>query len=265
MEIHYSKDSISSIQGAVPVTVYKPEEDSFARASHDFCNKTTWYTNSVRVEGETATLLTSTTYSLANTFIIDVVNGITNRQDLMQAYAVIVKEDGAVISGYTLNHNTGVITFDSAPSGTITVDYSYATDSEWIIEPSAGKTLIIEHSEVQFCNDIIMDSPIRFEVWGYNPYFGVPGHPLESMLRIEYQSVQYNSIKDVINESNLGTGIIPQVGDLPGDIHVFPFNYVTIKPFKSSMGMQLRLRTVGNKEITGSYGTASFYLVSRNE
>lgn len=267
MEVEYSLNSKTLIQGAIPVVNYKPEESSFAKATHDFTNKTTWYTDSIRVEDEIATNSgDNLTYNLANDYVIDVVNGIVNRQDTLQAYAVIVKVDDVVVTNYTINHLVGSITFDSSTTGTVKVTYSYATTSTWKMQPDAGKILIIEHSELQFSTDVEMNTPVRFEIWISNPYYGAPGHPLEFYTgKLEYQTVQYNSIRDIINESNLGTGLIPKVGDLPTDIHVFPFNYVTVKPFQHSVGAELRIRCVGDLELTGSYGTASFYLVSRDE
>lgn len=265
--IYVEMSGKSAIQKAIPVVNYKPEESSFAKATHDFCNKTTWFTGSIRVTDEVATNSgDDLTYNLANDYLIDVVNGIVNRQDIMQEYAVEVKVNDVVVTNYSTNHKLGTITFDATTTDTVKVTYSYATTSEWVIEPDAGKLLIIEHSELQFSTDVKINTPVRFEIWIYNPFFGSTGHPLENYDgKIEYSSVQYNSIRDIINEANLGTGVIPQVGDLPADIHVFPFNYVTVKPIQSSYQAELRIRSVGDIELTGSYGTASFYLVSRDE
>jgi len=267
----------SDIQKALPVIILKSEDDSFARATHDFCDRTTWYTESVRVEGEVPTLDTGLTYSLANPNVIDVVNKKVNRQDTLPQYRIVVYDDGVEISAYTVNHAEGKITLDGTPSGALTVDYSYENGSEWIIQPLSGKVLIIEHSEIQFAIDVSMTSPLRFEIWVYNPLFNpastiLPEDPTynpmadapRNQLRFQFQNVQYNGMKDLVNEANLGTGTIPAIDDLPECV-VFPFNYASIKALKSSQGAQIRVTSVGDAEISGSFGTATFYCLTKDE
>lgn len=271
-------DDKSEIQKAIPVIAYKPEEESFARATHDFCNKTTWYTNSVRVENESVTH-TSLVMELSNKNVIDVLYGNISRQDLLQEYKISVYDNGVEIPQYTINsvdgeniktenyhvdHKLGKITLVNAPSGNLTVDYSYATSSEWVLQPAEGSMLIIEHSEIQFATNVEINTPLRFEIWIGNPYYAVEGHPYEGMQKIPYQAIQYNSIKDFVNEANLGTGTIPPIDNLPECV-VFPFDYATIKPFRYSVGAELRIRAVNDIELNGSFGTATFYLIKRNE
>ena len=254
------------IQDAVPVALYKPEDPSYTSATHDFTNKTTWYTNSVRLEDEVLTTSDDLTYSAVNDFFIDVVNAIINRQDLHQDKKIFVKVDDVLVTDFTIDHRAGTIAFPTAQTGSIVkCTYNYATNSEWIIGPGEGELMIIEHSEVQFAKDVVINTPLRFEVWVGNPYYATVGHPYEGMPKIPYSNIQYNSIRDLINEANLGTGYIPQMGDLPDDILVFPFNYVSVKPFRASLGAELRLRSVGDLELTGSYGTATFYLITRED
>lgn len=267
----------SDIQNATPVILYKSEKESFARATHDFTDKTTWYSKSVRVDGEQPSV-SGLEYSLANTNIIDVVNKKINRQDTLQEYKVVVYEGGTEITeGFTINHTSGVITFSEEPAGAITVDYSYENGSEWIIEPDDGKILIIEHSEVQFATDVTMTVPLRFEIWAYNPLFDVGQTPVvedpnynpmtdapRNQLRFQFQNVQYNSVKDLVNEANLGTGTIPAIDDLPECV-VFPFNYASIKVLKSSEGAQIRVKALNDTELGGSFGTATFYCLTEGE
>lgn len=268
----------SKIQKAISVIVHKPENESFARATHDFCNKTTWYTNSIRVLAETVTPV-SGVITLSNKNVIDVIYGNINRQDLLQEYVINVYDDGVLIPHFTMelvegenvktfnyvvDHKLGKITLENTPTGDVTVDYSYATNSEWILQPEEGSMLIIEHSEIQFSIDINVNTPLRFEIWVGNPYFAVVGHPYEGIPKIPYQVVQYNSVKDLVNEANLGTGTIPAIGNLPECV-VFPFNYATIKPFKYSQGAELRIRAVDDIELDGSFGTATFYLIKRDD
>lgn len=260
--------NVTPVQSAIPVAIYKPETSGFARATHDFCNKTTWWQNSVEVIGETPTLLSvvNFTYQLSNTNIIDCYSGAINRQDLLQeTHGHKVYVNGAEVTNYTIDYKQGIINFETLPVGTITVDYHYATNSKWKLEPKEDKVLIIEHSELQFASDVGINTPLKFEIFVNNPFFGSPGHPWEFLEKIPYETVQYNSMRDFINESNLGAGVIPQVADLPTDIHVFPFNYTTVKPLAFSQGTELIISCVDDVELDGSFGTATFYLLNKDE
>ena len=238
--------------------VVKSNDPSFPKSTHDFCNKTTWWTMSTRVTDEVLTTSDDLTFSAVNTHFIDTVNGITPRQDLLVAtHGVVVKvDDVEVTTGFTINHVAGTITFDSSQAGsTIKLTYSYATTSEWKIKADPGKVLNINKSEIQFSMDVQIDTPLKFEVWIDHPIYGV----------IPAKTVQYNSMRDFVNEANLGQGKIPQVGDLPSDIVVFPFNYISNQPIQSSLDAELVISCVGHTELTGSYGTATFYLMSKDE
>jgi len=253
------QDKASAIQNAIPVVSYKSEESSLHKVTHDFCNKTTWWQESTEVTGETLTLDTGTTYEAVNTHWIDVVNGVTTRQDLKQSYKPVIYDNGVEVADtdYTIDHAAGKVTFNSAPTGPVTADYWKANGSTFTVEPDANTLLLIEHSEIQFSDDVAINTPLRFEIWVYNP--------LDLPNKVMYQAVQYSSMKDFVNEANLGTGVIKKLGDLPSDILVFPFNYGSIKPLQSSVGAELRVFSVEDLELTGSYGTATFYALSRNE
>ena len=66
-------------------------------------------------------------------------------------------------------------------------------------------------------------------------------------------------MRDLINEANLGTGKIQAIDLLTQDTLVFPFNYGSVKPLKYSDGAELRVMVNNDVELTGSYGTATFY------
>jgi hypothetical protein len=267
-EKHMSKHSIPVDKRNIPLVVQEKANDpSFPRSTHDFCNKTTWWTNSIRVENEELTSADNLTFSAANDFFIDVINGITPRQHLLQAsHGVILTVDGSQVSeGFTINHRAGTITFDQEQNGTVEATYSYATNSRWSLKAEPGKILNINKSEIQFSMDVQIQTPLRFEVWIDNPYVAVEGHPLFGVPRITAKVVQYNSMRDFVNESNLGQGFISQVGDLPSNIVVFPFNYISNQPIQSSFNAELVISSVGDAELTGSYGTATFYLISKDE
>jgi len=241
----------------------KTQEPTCSRTTHDYCNRCTWYSDSVRVTDEVMTVDTGLIYKCANDAFIDVINGVINRQDLHQVYAIEVKVSDVVqTSGYTIHHSTGKIEFDSAPGGDVKISYSYPTTSNWRLPVPAGKQLIIEHSEVQFTTDVNVTSPLKFEVWVDNPYYGVSGHPWELIPRIPGETVQYNSIRDIINESNLGFQVPAMLG-IGEPLIIFPFNYVGEKVMDSSMNAELVVSCVNDEELPGTYGTATFYLIER--
>jgi len=241
----------------------KTQDTTMSRATHDFCNKTTWYSDSVRVTDEILTMDTPNIYSAANDAFIDVENGVIHRQDIHQQYAISVSVDGVVqTSGYTVNHSNGTITFDVPPVGEVTCSYSYPTTSVWKLPVNPGKLLVIEHSEVQFTDDVSVNTPLVFEIWVDNPFFGVPGHPWELIERIPGETIKYNSIRDIINESNLGY-TVPSMPDIGRQLIIFPFHYVGEKIMSSSMNAVLHVYSESNIELTGTYGTATFYLIER--
>lgn len=245
----------------------KSDLPSFPMSTHDFCNKVTWYTNSVRVIDEILSTGDGITYAAANDYFIDVTNGLTPRQNLYAvSHGVVVKVDDVIVtSGFTIDHVAGEIVFDSVQVGTVKCTYSYATDSKWKLVPDSGKVLNINKSEIQFATDVQVTVPLVFEVTIANPYVAIEGHPYFGIPRLSAKKVQYNNMRDFVNEANLGQGYIPQIGDLPTNIIVFPFNYISNQPIQSSYGAELIISSLNDVELTGSYGTATFYLTSRSE
>lgn len=258
MGIHIP-DRTSGNEYVQPVAVYKTEDVSLHKVTHDFTNKTTWYQNSTEVTGETLTLDSGTTYNSANVNWIDVVNRVTPQQHRHQSYKQVIYDGGTPVSedDYTVNFANGTVTFNSTPSGAVTADYHYAGSSLWTMTPDANTVLLIEHSEIQFTQDVELASPLRFEIWVYNP--------LDLPNKVLYQYSQYNGLRDFVNEANLGTGSINQMGNLPGNVSVFPFNYGSIKPISSAAGAELRVLSMDDIPLTGSYGTGTFYCLSRPE
>lgn len=259
------------------VSVYKAEGSSATMVTHDWTDRCTWYTNSIQIADETLTLDTGKTYNSSKTFWIDMVHGrVYGEDDLTigglplfmggtRKYAVIVKDDGVVKvedTDYTVNYEDGTVTFDAGYTiiGDITATFYYSTDATFVLAPTPGKTLIIEHAELQFAKNVTFPTPINFEVWVYHPdQVTYPG------IKIMYQKISYKNIKDMINAANLGQGYIPAVGGLNNDVIVFPFNYATVKPFSSAIGAELRLTLDDNVPMGGEWGTATFYVLSENE
>jgi len=259
------------------VSIYKAEGSSATKVTHDFTNKTTWFTNSILVENETLVLESGKIYTATNDHWIDLNHGNYYAEDNLtvndiplfyggvRIYQNYVYDNGTELvedTDYIIDHHTGKVTFDADYTivGTITATYHYATDATWVIKPDAGKILHIEHSELQFSKDFVMSTPMKFEIWVYHP--DQVSYP---SMKIKYKETIYKNIKDIINAANLGQGFIPACSGLTNDVLVFPFSYATLISFQSSVGAELRVTMDIEDELAGEWATATFYSLSEDE
>jgi len=258
---HQDSDK-TPVQKIQKVSVYKAEGSGATIVSHDWTDPCSWYKQSTRVIAETLTLDTGKIYDFANTNIIDLTHGRLYSEDDFLAGHELKVYDNAVLktegTDYTMNYETGVVTFDAGYSVTtpVTADYSYENGSCWVLAPDAGTVLHLEHAELNFSKDISMSS-VSFEIWVYNPA-DLPN-------KIMYKRLKYKNIKDIINSANLGQGVIPAIGGLTKDVVIFPFNYVTLQSLKASDGAELRVSIDNETAFTGEWATATFYVMSEAE
>jgi hypothetical protein len=264
----------SDSTGVERVSVEKPDMPSTTLISHDWCDACTWYMNSVRVENEVLELETGKLYNSSKQKWIDTSHGrITDEDDIHNNYKPYVYDGAQELledRDYTINYEDGKVTISDsyALQGSLTATYSYATTSNFLLEPKPGKILILEHAELNFSKSCLINVPINFEIWAGNPFFD-PKNPISEInpLRFLYKRKKYKNEKDIINAANLGQGFIPQWGNLPDDTIIFPFNYITLQPLRSSQYAQLILSLSPNSDgevvpLTGSWGTVSFYIIS---
>ena len=239
------------------VAVQKSEGSDFSRASHDWTKRTSWYTDSVRVTGETPTLDTGLVYDLANSNIINLVSGdVSDEDDFSAAYLVKVYDGGTEIAPASIDYENGKITLSAAPSGALTCDYSYENGSTYVLKPDPGKVLYLEHAEIQFSGAVTLGA-LEFQIWAYNPY-DLPN-------KVMVKRKVYKNARDILNSANLGTGVIPKFGELQYDVQVFPFNYVYLQPLKDSQGLEMRLKITGDTPFGGEFATVTFYCISEDE
>ncbi len=248
-------------QNIPKVAVYKAEGSGSTKVSHDWTDPTTWYMKSNRVNAETPTLESDLVYELANKNVIDLTHGrLYSEDDFASEYRINVYENAVLQTegeDYTVNYEDGKIMFTDEPAVPVTVDYSYASDSCWILAPNAGKKLYLEHAELNLSKDIVMNSAVSFEIWVHDPY-DLPN-------KVMHKRIAYKSIKDIINAANLGQGYIPACGGLENDILIFPFNYLTLQTLKSSVGAELRVKVDSDTPFSGEWATATFYVMSEAE
>ena len=254
----------SSVTGTSEVIVKKPEGSSGSIASHNWTDPCTWYTESIRVTGETLILNTGKIYDIANSNIIDLIHGrVSDEDDISSSYLVKVYDNGVEKTedtDYTVDYENGKITFVDiyTVTGPVTADYSYENGSEFRLVPESGKRLDLEHAELQFSKDIDMNSSyIDFDIWVYNP--------LDLPNKILYKRKRYKNIKDILNSANLGQGEVPVIAGLLNPVLVFPFNYVTTQSLLSSQGAELRISINDDKPLLGEWATTTFYITSEAE
>jgi len=176
----------------IPLTSTQPRVGSeVILATHNFCDSTTWYLTSTRIEDDPAVDSgDGLTWNLTHSNVIDMTHGKIWDENALAAlvghgYSVDVTVDAVAktqrtpfaASGgdFTVDYTSGTITFDSSQAGsTVLVSYSYATTSSFKVIPKDGKVLDIEAVEAQFASDLSYNDTILFEVTGYVESFYYP-------------------------------------------------------------------------------------------
>lgn len=241
--------------------------------THDWCDPTTWYTQSVRVTDEV--LVNSgdnKTFGSAHQNWIDLTHGKVYREDLLSApYLPVVRVGGAIKTprapwadsggDYEIDYAAGTVTFFEVQTGQVSACYSYENGSLFIVAPIPGKRLWVEYSEVQFSADIDIRSSTNFQPWAYNPADPPNKVPVVA-------PTTYKTLDNYIEEANGSYPIIPAMGGTRGfaqDRLTFPFKYATVKELLSSYGLEIRIWLEGDVPFGGEYGTATFYCTSYAE
>ena len=257
----------------------EPREGSeLIEVTHNFCNATTWWTQSQRIDNESLTdtgdgLIWSSTH--ANW--IDMTHGKIFDEDsiieeVSHGYSVVVKSNDVVMSqrnpyetfggDYDVDYNNGHVIFFSSQSGKIiTVDYSHAAGSEWRLVPGDGRKIDVEGAKAQFSEDILLNDDIVFEIWGYNPY-DLPN-------KVMYVKSSYRRMVNYIDEAEGSYPVIPAIGGpsrgTQAAVYGFPFRYGTVRRLRSSQGIELRVKLKNEHVFGGEHATATFYCTTKDE
>lgn len=245
--------------------------------THDFCNPTTWYTNSQRV---TCIMTGSTpwlTFSGPHKNWIDMEHGNMFDEDSLASdvdhhYSTSVwigttlkepRDPFASFGGdYEIDHRNGhIIFYAPVVEQPVTASYSYATDSTWVLKPDDGSKLNIEVAEAQFGVDMTMNDSIEFQIWVYNPY-DLPN-------KVQYDATVYKTVRNLIDEALGSYPLVKAFGGplrgISADVYGFPFRYGTVRSLLSSQGVELRVRLKNDNAFSGSYATATFYCTVHDE
>ena len=182
---------------------------------------------------------------------------------------------------YTVNYVTGEVTPTSGSwSGVVTASYSKKSGTGWILRPTGstgegdpGRALIIEKAEIQFSDDIAMNSAVKMEVFGLVDFFApqyltTNGGPLPPGTPIPIEETVYDSIDQMIDEAVSMFPPIPALSSGSGrgytrPRYIFQFHYATARPLFSSLGMFMRISV--SEPFGGERATATFYAVSARD
>lgn len=289
----------------IPKVAVAPRVGSEAiYATHNFCDQTTWYSESTRVVEEALSdsggglVWTSTNQhwiNLREGRVLDE-EGIVADQAVFESsdphgYAVLVEvsTDGGTTwtemnqhppfepSGgdYGVDYTAGTITFDSTQAGNLVrASYSYESGSGWIMRPLPGKMLSIEKAEIQFSIDAQFDGDIVMEAYGLVEIFAPPlaasnGGPLPDGTPIPINETRYKTVAQLLDESVGTFAKFPALGGAARgttqDMYILQFHYAAAKLLFSSLGMFLKLSTSSGVEWGGLRATSTFYLTSKED
>jgi len=284
----------SQSDGSILTAATGREGTEMIVCSHNYCDKTTWYSTSTRVveevfddsgDGVTFQLPSG---SSTNKPFVDVTHGkVLWEEDLSDTYGIVVLVDDVEVTedpmygtaqDYTVNHTNGTITFHSSQSGsTVKVSYSYVGTSEWILEPPAGKIAVLEDAEIQFSADLSYDDCMRVAPWGYVEVFAPelwdgydpPGpYPAGTRIELAPRVRRYLRHDQILDEAR---GAYPTIGSVGGtgghssDRYGYPLIYKTVTELHSAYGMQLRVSMENDTAFGGERATVTFYGIYKDE
>lgn len=276
--------------GRPRVVLEKPDSQKLNFFTHDWSDKTTWYSSSIRVVDETAANDDAgvfLSYALAHTNVINTSHGLVYQEDYLQDpdgfdYLVHVKVDGVTVTprdphhgadgDYQADYINGKIVFFSAltSESVVTVTYHYATDSVFVVAPVAGKQIYLDFVECQFSEDIVMNDTVVFQPYGFVEVFAPQyctsnGGPYPPGTKIPLGNpMKYKSFTDFQAEATKSYVQYPVMG---GDnwraatqkLTVINWDYLAATELKSSFGLEIRIFLEHDVPFGGWYATATFY------
>ena len=239
-------------------------------STHNFCDPTTWYSESIRINDE-ALVEEDGYWSSAHINWIDVTHGKLLDENkifvgISHEYKIVITVDGyekiqreefeTTGGDYEVNFVSGEIAFFEDQLGKdIKASYSCENGYAWILAPKPGKKIVVEGAEAQFSDDMIFCDIIHFSAYAYNPY-DMPN-------KVKVDDTVYKTIANFIDESRGSYPGIPPIGGSAqgtvNDTYGFPFAYTTVKVLDSSYGLELRASLRHNRALGGTRATATFY------
>lgn len=243
--------------------------------SHDFTDRTTWWTASVSVDREQAQALDEDrqVFVLAHPFVIDTLHGKISNEEALRAtpngnYAVSVWIDNVARTevdphtgdgDFMVNYQTGRVTFIDpvALESVVEVSYRYATTSAFEIVPLPGQNVTPLQAEIQFTTDIEIQDTLRYQVLIWRP-------DLQAHVPLGEPTV-FKCFKDYLNDSQRAYPTCPANGTagnwraLPVPSLVMDWDYLGEKALQSLYGAKLRIWLEHDEPFTGTFCAATFY------
>jgi hypothetical protein len=275
------KDALSyDAHGNAKISASPPEGTSKTFVTHDWADKTTWYTESVQVLKGSMTTSDGYAYYASDgyDFWIDTKHGKIFEEDQLPDtvaansldgynYDVnVFVDDTHTTSGFEIFYADGYVQFDAYQgSNVIEADFYYENGSAWYLEPDDGKEIRILSAEVQFSDDVILNDTTDFQLEVYYPPIAPPP------FRIPYgQPSRYKGARDFLSESS---GTYPTLAGFGGPgfrglqcpVITIPWKYVASKDIQSSVGARVKVYLLNNTPHTGEFATATFYCLVQDE
>lgn len=271
-----NEDSVSYLNPPVIGTTKPTIGERAWIFSHSFTDKTTWYSDSIRITDEAVGIGDgiTTTFTLANGYVIDLSHGKVSDEDyIVSIYGPIVKVAsvtkterpfGETTGDYEIDYVNGSVVFFTPPAvgESVTVSYSYSPanmGSSIYLSPDPGKKLIITMSEAQFSRDLVLTDNLISSIWTYNPSLGPPP------AKFEYPGsrTRYKKMIDFVNYTMGSYPIIPAfltgIRGLSQDVLHLRFDYQTALVLDSAYGAELRIWMEHHRPFTGESATITFY------
>jgi hypothetical protein len=293
-KIFYNKNIVPlSTTGVMRVATEKPTNSKFTFSSHNFCDKTTWYTNSVRVVSEVPSTTDYTTYTLSHQFIIDMYHGKITREDDIKdkdnnSYRVSITVDSVAKTeqdphygtggDYIVNYAGGTITFLSAltSGNVVNVTYNYATDSVYTIKPpSTDYDLGIDSIDLQCSTDMIITDSIMYQCFALVDYAapqmvgtGEGQVPSRTMIPIN-AAVKYKGFIDYMNDTNASYPNYPAIGGSGWRganfaIQTYVLNYSSAEVVPTILNPEIRMWLEHDTPFSGTFVSATFFCQQMN-
>lgn len=286
-----------------PVTVPEPRVgDETIYTTHNFCDKVTWFSDSIRVVDKTLTSSNGFKWESGDLYWVDMISGrvqdddgLVDEQKILNpgdphGYSVIIKVDGEEKTMREYLETSGgdyevfwedgyIMSFEDWTGKEVLATYSMVAGSTFILQPMPGRSLSIEAAEADFSEDCIMTDGIEYSVYGYAAIFA-PQLGLPEGTKIPLTTQKYKRLSQILNEAIGSYPVIRVYGSSEQDrsepnyefrkksrglksfVQSIPFRYATVRTLRSSLGLELRVKLTHDREFIGSLATLTFYCTS---
>lgn len=249
--------------------------------THNWCDRTTWYTESVRVADEIATNSgDNQRYELAHQNVIDTFHGKITEEDYIvdddgYSYRVSVKvndvlkteQDPHYGSGghFTVDYEDGYIDFLQAldPSDEVKVTYHYEDGSLFKVKAMSGYDYHLVTVELQFSTNVVMRDTVCFCPYGLADVFAPGYFPPGTMIPLGNPE-KFKTMRDFYNDSVRAYPTVPALSagtwrGIQEPITVLDWDYVTADTLHGDYGMEIRVWLEHDDNDEGDYATTTFY------